>query len=91
MGYEVLAATGRLFRHRFLRLTLGADEQDRLPLRRHARQEVHRLREQPDGLLQVEDEDTAAHSENVGLHARMPALLLVSEVRSRLQEVAQRH
>ena len=75
------AAARRLDLDRLLRLLLRADEEHRLAVATAtAAREVHRLLEQRDGLLEVDDVDAVALGEDVALHARVPAVGLVSEV-----------
>ena len=74
-----LAAIG-FFGDRFLRLPLGADEQNVLSLRGHLAHETGGVLEELQRLLQINDVNAVALAENVFLHLRIPALGLMTEV-----------
>src|SRR5690606_15449850 len=57
-------------------------------LLRDARDEVHRVLEQRDGLLEVDDVDLAARTEDVRGHLRVPVTGLVAEVDAGFQHLA---
>src|SRR5690606_39772159 len=61
-------------------VALGAEEQDHAALLGDAREEVHRVVEQRDGLLEIDDVDLAAGAEDVRAHLRVPVTGLVAEV-----------
>src|SRR6185503_1864843 len=73
-----------------LGLALGADEQDGLALGGERGRKLFRLTEQLRRLRQVDDVDPVPLAEDVGLHLRVPALGLVSEVDARLEQILQR-
>jgi len=81
------AAALGLFRHRLLRLPLGADEEDRPALGRQLLDVLEGLLEQAIGLLEVDDVDPVALTEDVFLHLRVPTLGLVPEVDPRLEQL----
>ena len=80
-----LAARG-FFGHRFLRLALGADEQHVLALGRHFADEAGGVLEHFQRLLQIDDVNAVAFSENVFFHFRIPALGLVPEVNASFEQ-----
>jgi len=82
----VHAAALGLFLHRVLRLPLRAHEEDPLPLAGAVGDEVGRLLEELQGLLQVDDVDAVAVTEDVGLHLGIPAAGLVPEVDARFEQ-----
>src|SRR5690606_16815974 len=63
-------------------------EQDGAALLGDGRDEVHRVREQRDGLLEVDDVDLAAGAEDVRGHLRVPVAGLVAEVDAGFQHLA---
>src|SRR5581483_5406535 len=65
---------------------LRADEEDRLAAGGERTDEVHRLLQQGDGLLEVDDVDAVALGVDERLHPRVPAVGLVSEVDAGLEE-----
>ena len=75
------------FLDRVAGLLLGADEQDRAAAPGDVRGELLRLRQQPLGLLQVDDVDAAALAEDEAAHLRVPAACLVAEVDAGLQQL----
>src|SRR5690606_22803455 len=83
------AALG-LFGDDVLCLPLRADEQDRPALGREIGEELFRLAEQLDRLAEVDDVDAVALAEDVLLHLRVPALRLVAEMDSGLQQFLHR-
>src|SRR4029079_46547 len=84
------AAACRFFLDRFARRALGADEQDRAALLRDRRDEVHRVAEQRQRLLEVDDVDLAARAEDVRRHARIPVTGLVAEMHASFEHLAHR-
>src|SRR6185295_17069135 len=84
------AAALRLFGDHVLRLSLGADEKDRAAFGREAAHEFFGVAEQLHRLAQVDDVDAVSFAEDVLLHLRIPALRLVAEVNSRLQQILHR-
>ena len=82
---EHLAAVG-FFGDGFLRLALGADEQNRLALRRHFDHIARRVLEELQGFLQIDDVDTVTFAKDVFLHLWIPALGLVPEVNAGFEQ-----
>ena len=70
--------------------TLRAHEENRASVGRHAAQEVDRLFVEGQRLLEVDDMDLVALSEDVRRHPRVPETGLVTEVHSGLQHLAHR-
>src|SRR5690606_5449428 len=87
-GHEELAGAEGLLTDDVLRLLLGTDEEDRLAARGHVGHEAERRPRHVDRLLQVDDVDAVAGTEDVRLHLRVPAAGLVTEVHARLEELA---
>src|SRR5207302_103938 len=85
-----LAACG-LFRHRFLRLAFGTDEQYVLSLRGHLAHESGRVLKHLQGLLQVDNVDSVTFAEDVFLHLWIPALGLVPEVNACFEQFFHRY
>ena len=79
-------AAGGFFGDGFLRLALGADEQDVLALRGHFDYIPGGVLEQLQGLLQVDDVDSVTFAEDVFLHLWIPALGLVPEVNAGFEQ-----
>ena len=73
-------AAGGFFGDSFLRLALGADEQDILALRGHFTDETGGVFEQLQGFLEIDDVNAVAFAEDVFLHLGVPTLGLVPEV-----------
>src|SRR5690606_14678165 len=88
LGHVRHAAALGLFLHGVARAALGADEQDGAALLRDARDEVHRVLAQRDGLLEDDDVDLAARTEDVRGHLRVPVTGLVAEVDAGFQHLA---
>ena len=86
----MLAARRGRFGDRVLRLALGADEQHLAAARDRLLDEVERAGEQRHGLRQIDDVDAVAVAENVRLHPRVPAMGLVAEMRSGLEQLLHR-
>src|SRR3546814_11919360 len=84
---EMLTRSARRIGDRPLRLALGADEQHLATGGRRGRDEVERAREERHGLRQVENVDAVARAEDIRLHARIPTVGLVTEVRSEERSV----
>src|SRR5262249_8652702 len=70
-----------------LRLLLRADEEHLAALRGEIADEVVRVAEQLHGLLQIDDVDAVAGTEDVGLHLGVPAARLMAEVDPRLEQI----
>ena len=68
-----------------LRLSLRADEEHGLAVGRQVRDELLRVAELLDRLVQVEDVDSVSLAEDEFLHLRIPPLRLVAEVHAGLQ------
>ena len=81
----------RLFLNGLLRLLLRADKQNVLAVHREIADEVVRLLELLDGLLQVDDVDAVSFREDVLRHLRVPSSGLVAEVDARLQKLLHRY
>src|SRR5690606_29702254 len=88
LGHVRHAATLGLFLHGVARGALGADEQDQAALLGDARDEVHRVVEQRNRLLEVDDVDLAAGAEDVRAHLRVPVAGLVAEMDAGFQHLA---
>src|ERR1700691_3649002 len=84
------AALG-FFRDRFLSLAFRSQEQDALALSRLFGYVACSLTEQLEGLLQVNNVDSVALSENVFLHLRIPASSLVAKMNAGLQKLLHRN
>ncbi len=78
--HVVLLAARGFFGDGFLRLALGADEQHRLALRGHLAHVPHRVLEQLQRFLQIDDVDPITFAKDVFFHLWIPALGLVPEV-----------
>jgi hypothetical protein len=72
---------------RFLGLLLGAHEEDRVAVGHGVDDELVRAVEQLDRVLQVDDVDAVARAEDERTHLRVPALGLVAEVHTGLQQL----
>src|SRR4029453_9799221 len=84
------AAAAGLLEHGLLGLLLGPDEEPRpAPFRQIAHEAVG-LAELLEGLLKVDDVNAVALTENVLLHLRVPALGLMAEVHSGLEQLLHR-
>src|SRR5690606_24532349 len=88
LGHVRHAAALGFFLDRVARAALGADEQDDAALLGDARDEVHRVVEQRNRLLEVDDVDLAAGAEDVRGHLRVPVARLVAEVDAGFQHLA---
>src|SRR5205085_10024302 len=84
---EMLARSLRGFSDRVLRLALGADEQHLAATGDGALDEIERAREQRHRLRQIDDVHPVAIAENVRLHLGVPAVGLVAEMRSGLEQL----
>jgi CDP-diacylglycerol--serine O-phosphatidyltransferase len=84
---EMLARGLRGFRDRVLRLALGTDEQHLAAAGSRLLHEVERAREQRHGLRQIDDVHPVAVAEDVRLHLGVPAMSLVAEMRSGLEQL----
>src|SRR5437763_248575 len=76
--------------NRVLRLALGPDEQDLAAALDSLLDEVERAREQRHRLRQVDNVHPVAIAENVRLHFGVPAVSLVAEMRSGLEQLLHR-
>ena len=83
-----LVAAGGLVLDGFAGRALGADEQDGAALLGDGRDEVHRVGEQRQRLLEVDDVDLAAGAEDVRAHLGVPVAGLVAEVNAGFQHLA---
>src|SRR5690606_38775979 len=83
-------ATGFLG-HDLAGLALGADEQDGAAVGRQLADEVHGFVVLRHGLLEVDDVDLVALTENVGSHFRAPEAGLVAEVHTGLEHLTHRY
>src|SRR6478672_7620094 len=88
LGHVRHVATLGFFLDRVARGALGANEQDHAALLRDDRDEVHRVAEQRDGLLEVDDVDLAAGAEDVRAHLGIPVTRLVAEMDAGFQHLA---
>ena len=86
-GHVELPGVLRDALHEFGDLLLGRHEKQLLTCEDNALHERRRLIEQFNGLLQVDDVDSAALVEDVPLHLRVPALGLVAEVQSGVKHI----
>ena len=82
---------GRLVGDCLLGLPLGADEQDGAAVGDGLLDELERLVDVLQGLLQVDDVDAVAFGEDEPLHLRVPAPGLVSEMDTSVQHLAHGH
>ena len=83
-----LADARRLLGDDLLRLLLGADEEDRAAVGDRLLDEVVRLVDVRQRLLQVDDVDAAALGEDEALDLRVPPAGLVSEVDAAVEQLA---
>ena len=81
------AAAGGFFGDGVLRLALGADEQHDFALGGEFGDELRRLLEHLEGLLQIDDVNAVALAEDVLLHPWIPALGLMPEVDSGFEQL----
>ena len=86
---ELLGPTG-LPLDRDASLSLGGDEEHLAALRDRLAQELEPLPEAHQGLVEIDDVDAVSVPEEVGLHLRIPAPGLVTEVGTGLQQRADR-
>ena len=87
--HVVLSRTLGCFCNRFLRLTLGADEQDAAALGDGFAHRVQRSVEQRNGLRQVNDVDATALTIDKLVHARVPTVCLVAKMYACFEQLAQ--
>src|SRR3546814_19686028 len=83
---EMLVRTARSLGDRRLRLALGADEQHLAAGGDRLAHEIERAGEQRNGLREIDDVDPVAIAENIRLHLGVPAVGLVAEMRSSLEQ-----
>src|SRR5699024_3855692 len=83
-----LPDASRLLGEHFLRLLLGADEEDRAAVRDRLLDEVVGAVDVVQRLLQVDDVDARALREDEELHLRVPPAGLVSEVNAAVEQLA---
>ena len=69
-----------------MRLLLGADEENLATAGGEIGHEVVSVFELRHRLLEIDDVDAVALGEDIGLHLRVPALGLVTEVNARLKQ-----
>jgi hypothetical protein len=86
----MLARRLRAWRDGDLGLALGADEQHLAAASGGLLDEVEGAREQGHSLRQIDDMDAVAVAEDVRLHPRVPAMGLVAEMRSGLEQLLHR-
>src|SRR5215813_15444403 len=79
--------TLRFFRDRILRLPLGTHEKHRLSSGGQVGHELRRFLEHLERLLQIDDVNPVALTEDVFLHLRIPALRLMPEVNTRFEQL----
>ncbi len=84
----VLAATRRRFGDLARRLTLGRDEQHLPATGDHVAHGLQGRVEHRHRLLQIENVNAVALTENVGAHARIPAARAMSEVNASFEQLA---
>src|SRR5262249_39251258 len=84
------AAAARFLEHGLLGLLLGPDEEHRAAARRQLAHEAVGLAELLEGFLKVDDVNAVALAEDVLLHLRVPALGLMAEVHSGLEQLLHR-
>src|SRR5580704_8989392 len=89
--YVVHRAALRLFGNRVLCLTLGAHEEDDSALGSQILNELRRLLEHLQRLLQIDNVDTIALTKDVLLHLWVPPLRLVPEVNARFEQLLHRN
>ena len=77
----------RFFGDRVLGLALGAHEEHNLPLGRQVLHKLRRLFEHLQRLLQVDNVNSVALSEDEFFHLGIPALRLVPEVNTRFEQL----
>src|SRR4029079_7920494 len=80
----------RLLEDGLLGLLLGADEEHGAPAGRQVAHEAVRLAELLEGFLKIDDVNAVALTEDVLLHLRVPALGLMAEVHSGLEQFLHR-
>ena len=80
------AGAGGFFGDGILRLPLGADEEDERTGGGEVGDELRRLFEHLEGLLQVDDVNAVPFAEDVLLHLRVPALGLMPEVNASFEQ-----
>ena len=83
----VLTAAGSFFLDGFLRLLLGADEQERAAVLRQVQHEVVSLFQLLDGFLQINNVDAVALRIDIGSHFGVPAAGLVTEVDASFEQL----
>src|SRR5262249_25193075 len=84
------AAAARLLEHRLLGLLLGPHEENGAAARGQVTHEAVGLAELLEGFLKIDDVNAVALAEDVFLHLRVPALGLMAEVHSRLEQLLHR-
>jgi hypothetical protein len=80
----------RLLADHVLRLLLGAHEKDLIAARADVDDRLERRAEQLDRVLQVDDVDAVARTEDERLHLRVPAPGVVAEVNPGLEQLPHR-
>src|SRR6187402_1966712 len=87
-GDERLAGARGFFGQRLTGGALGADEKHGAALLGQARKEMHRVGEERERLLEVDDVDLAAGAEDVRSHLGVPVTGLVAEMDAGFQHLA---
>ncbi|CEE63804.1 hypothetical protein XAC2852_260140 [Xanthomonas citri pv. citri] len=87
LGHERHVATLGFFLDGLARAALGAQEQHGAALLRNRGEEVHRVVEERNGLLEVDDVDLAARAEDVRRHLGVPVAGLVAEMDAGFQHL----
>src|SRR5262249_55204209 len=82
-------ALGGLGLHDGLELLLGAHEEDALALEDDASEQLLRLLDLPESLLEIDDVDARALGEDETTHLRVPPAGLVTEVDAGFEQVLQ--
>jgi len=91
LAHERLGGALRFLLHRLARRALGAHEQHRAAVGDHALDEVRRLRVHRLRLLEVDDVNSVALTEDERSHLRVPEAGLVSEMDTRFQHLSHGH
>ncbi len=86
-----LVATAGFFRDGFLRLALGAHEENGLALRGHFTDVAHGVFEELESLLEIDNIDPVTFAEDVFFHLWIPALGLVPEVNAGFEQFFHRN
>ena len=87
MVHVILSATASSFGNRLLSLTFGAHEQDPSTFCDRVAHKDQGLVQRGDGLGQVHDVDSRTITVDIRLHARIPAVGLVTEVNASFEQL----